>query len=320
MQFTTPVPIQKSNTQIDYSSRILSLGSCFAENIGEKLDYFKFRSETNPFGILFHPPALEKIISRAILKEEFTEKEIFFHNERWHSFDVHSGLSDTDKGAFLQTLNTKLLLLREHLFQSTHILITLGTSWVYRKTETGQLVANCHKVPQKEFSKELLSAEEIKQSLKRIIDSVAAVNAEASIIFTISPVRHIKDGLVENQRSKANLISAVHEIISYESGAASYFPSYEIMMDELRDYRFYAEDMLHPSQTAVDYIWEKFAEASVSGPASSLMKDIDFIQKALRHKPFNREGLEYQKFKEHCRQKITALKLKLPFIDFDFSA
>ena len=316
MQFTTPIPIQKSKNQIDYNSKIISLGSCFAVNIGERFDYFKFKNTINPFGILFHPLALEKIISRAISKEIFTEDDIFFHNERWHSFDVHSDLSISDKEDFLKKLNSNLKSFRNDLVESSHVIITLGTSWVYRKTETDAIVANCHKVPQNQFKKELLSVEEIKNSLQKIILSIAEVNPKAKIIFTISPVRHIKDGFVENQWSKANLISAAQEIINHKSEITNYFPSYEIMMDELRDYRFYAEDMIHPSQIAIDYIWKRFSETWISEEAISTLQEIESIQKGLNHRPFNEKSGQHLAFLGKLQQRIAILERQFPFIKF----
>lgn len=316
MQFTTPIPIHKSNFQIDYNSKIVSLGSCFAVNIGEKFQYYKFQNTINPFGILFHPLALEKIISKAILREEFTEEDIFFHNERWHSFDVHSDLSVSDKEDFLKRLNSNLKNFRNDLIESSHIIITLGTSWVYRKIETDKVVANCHKVSQNQFKKELLSVEVIKNSLEKIIEIIATVNSGAKIIFTISPVRHIKDGFVENQWSKANLISATQQIINQKSEIINYFPSYEIMMDELRDYRFYAEDMIHPSQTAIDYIWKKFSESWISEEAFATMQEIENIQKGLNHRPFNEKSEQHLSFLGKLQQRITVLERQFPFIKF----
>ena len=318
MQFTTPIPIKKSNRQIDYNSKIVSLGSCFAVNIGEKFERYKFQNSINPFGILFHPVALEKIISKAILKDEFSEEDIFFHNERWHSFDVHSDLSASDKELFLKTLNANLKRLHNDLAESSHIIITLGTSWVYRNVETDSVVANCHKVPQNQFKKELLSVEDIKIGLEKIIDKISSVNKKAKIVFTISPVRHIKDGFVENQWSKANLISALHHTLTTEHRIlnTAYFPSYEIMMDELRDYRFYAEDMIHPNQTAIDYIWERFTSTYVSEEAQHTMKLADGIQKGLQHRSFNPESDSHKKFLHNLGTKIASLSQKHPHIKF----
>ena len=319
MQFTTPIPIKKSNYQIDYNSKIVSLGSCFAVNIGEKFEHYKFQNTINPFGILFHPLALEKIISKAILKDEFSEEDIFFHNERWHSFDVHSDLSSSDKDLFVGNLNKNLTSFRDSLTHSSHIIITLGTAWVYQNLKSGEVVANCHKVSQKEFKKQLLSVEDIKSSLEKIIDKIFSINKEAKIIFTISPVRHIKDGFVENQWSKANLITAVHstlQISNYQLSTLNYFPSYEIMMDELRDYRFYAEDMIHPNQTAIYYIWKRFSETYISEEALLILQEIESIQKGLKHRAFNPESDQHKTFLRQLQQRIDVIKNRFSFINF----
>jgi lysophospholipase L1-like esterase len=287
MQFRTKIPIPQSNFTIDYNSKIVSLGSCFAENIAKKFDYFKFQNTCNPFGIIFNSVSIEKIIHKVVNQELFTEKDIFFHNELWHCFDVHSDLSNTNKEGLMNELNQLLHSTKQQLQEATHVIITYGTSWVYRNLESNAVVANCHKVPQKEFEKEILSVEIIEKSIKNTIDLIQKVNPKANIIFTVSPVRHLKDGFVENQQSKAHLITAIHQILNPKSEILNYFPSYEIMMDELRDYRFYAEDMLHPSQMAIDYIWERFSETTVSQESHSIMKEVETIQKGLAHRPFN---------------------------------
>jgi hypothetical protein len=318
MQFTTQIPIPKSSNPIDYNSRVVSLGSCFAVNIGQKLDYFKFRNTTNPFGILFHPLALEKFIAFAVNGKTFTEGDIFFHNERWHCFDAHSDLSHPDKDVLLQNLDNAATLANAEIKAASHLIITLGTAWVYRSNASGELVANCHKVPQKEFTKELLSVDAIHQSLQSIIALVKNANPDAGIIFTVSPVRHIKDGFVQNQWSKANLISALHETLNSEPGTRNlnYFPSYEIMMDELRDYRFYAEDMIHPNGVAIDYIWERFTDAYVTPETQAVMKQADSIQKGLQHRPFNPGSQQHRDFLSNLNDKITALQQKHPHITF----
>lgn len=318
MQFTTHIPIAESNIKIDYNSHIVSLGSCFAVNIEQKLDYFKFRNTTNPFGILFHPLALEKVIRYAIEDKFFTKTDIFYHNERWHCYDAHSDLSHADSSQLLQSLNGAALQLRNEIKQASHIIITLGTAWVYRLIETESLVANCHKVPQKEFTKELLSVEDINTGLHGIVSAIANVNPSAHLIFTVSPVRHIKDGFIENQWSKANLISALHQTLNAEHRIlnTAYFPSYEIMMDELRDYRFYAEDMIHPNQTAIDYIWERFTNTYVSEEAQQTMKLADGIQKGLQHRSFNPESDSHKKFLDNLGTKIASLSKKHPHIKF----
>ena len=317
MQFTTKIPVQKSNFPIDYDSKVMLLGSCFAENMGKKFDYFKFQASTNPFGIIFNPVSLKKIIERSIQKNYFTENDIFFHNELWHCFEVHSELSNPDKDAFLESLNDLINSTNKLLNESTHIIITLGTSWVYRNIETNEIVANCHKVPQKQFTKELLSINQTEESLQNIVGLIHSVNPNCNFVFTVSPVRHIKDGFTENTLSKAHLIAAIHKTITHHPSPITYFPAFEIMMDELRDYRFYAEDMLHPNQTAIDYIWMQFFENYISESVFGLMNEIGSIQKGLQHRPFNPNTESHQKFLNNLKIKMTTLEKKLPFVSFE---
>ncbi len=315
MKFQTQIPIPKYDFPMDYQSKIMLLGSCFAENMAEKFEYFKFQNNVNPFGIIFNPISLEKLIIRSIHKKYFTEKDIFFHNEAWHCYEVHSELSNPNATEFLQILNELIDSTNQELLDSTHIIITLGTSWVYRHIETHEIVANCHKVPQKQFVKEILSIEQIEDSLQIIIAEIHAVNPNCNFIFTVSPVRHIKDGFVENNVSKAHLISALNSS-NFQLSTSNYFPSYEIMMDELRDYRFYAEDMLHPNQTAIDYIWIKFFENYVDEKEFGTMQQVCDIQKALHHKPFNPNSESHLKFLESLNKKISSLKEKNSHIKF----
>jgi hypothetical protein len=318
MQFTTQIPILQSNHPIDYNSRVVCLGSCFAVNIGQKFDYFKFRNITNPFGILFSPTALEKFISFAVNQKQFTEADIFFHNERWHCFDAHSDLSSTGKEVLLHNLNAAVTTAHKALQSATHVIITLGTAWVYRYIETGNIVANCHKVPQKQFNKELLSVDAIKYNIENILNLIQHINPQVHFTFTISPVRHIKDGFVENQRSKSNLISALHEVLTTEHCQLNtdYFPSYEIMMDELRDYRFYAEDMIHPNQIAINYIWERFTKACITPEAQATMQQVDAVQKGLQHRPFNADSVQHINFLEKLQEKIVVLQKQHSHIIF----
>jgi hypothetical protein len=316
MQFRTSIPIPKSNYLIDYNSKIMSLGSCFAVNMAEKLDYFKFQNSCNPIGILFHPLAIQKLIDFVVSGKQFGENDIFFHNERWHCFDVHSDLSNSNKEELLESLNAIIKSTNERLNESTHIIITYGTSWVYREIGSDSIVANCHKVPQKQFQKELLSVEEIEEKIADTIQLIQSVNPNCSIIFTVSPVRHIKDGFVQNQYSKANIISALHKTFDFRLSNVSYFPSYEIMMDELRDYRFYAEDMLHPNQVAIDYIWKRFKETTISETAFNVMDEVEGVQKSLSHKPFNPNSESHFKFESKVREKITKLENQYSFMKF----
>ncbi|WP_428232152.1 GSCFA domain-containing protein [Flavobacterium sp.] len=323
MQFRTPIQIRKTNNSIDYNSKIISIGSCFAENMAEKFDYFKFQNETNPFGIIFNPVSIEKIIRRVFREEFYTEKDVFFYNERWHSYEVHSDLSNSDREELLETLNKAISETNKQLKEASHIIITYGTSWVYRNIESDEIVANCHKVPQMQFSKELLPVDVIQQSIQNTIDFIQALNPNVNFIFTVSPVRHIKDGFAENQWSKSHLFAAIHSLLkechserSRRLSGMEYFPSYEIMMDELRDYRFYAEDMLHPNQVAIDYIWHKFSENYISENSISTLQEILEIQKSLRHRSFNPESEQHQKFLAKLQQKISTVQEKWGHIKF----
>ena len=315
MNFRTKIPISKSNTLIDYNSRIVSLGSCFAENMAEKFEYFKFQNTVNPFGIIFNPVSIEKLVARAINQEEFTENDIFFHNERWHCFEVHSDLSHDNKEQFLENLNRILVGFYFQIQKASHFIITYGTSWVYRNIGTNQIVANCHKVPQKEFEKEIVSVERIVKSVQNTIDLIQKANPNGHFIFTVSPVRHIKDGFVENQRSKAHLISALHSS-NFQLPTSSYFPSFEILMDELRDYRFYAEDMLHPNQTAINYIWEQFFLTQIKEEIYAVMNEVCSIQKGLRHRPFDPNSKSHQQFLSKLRDKMAQVQNQFSHIQF----
>ena len=316
MEFRIKIPIPKSTNPIDYSSKIVSLGSCFAENMAEKLDYFKFQNMCNPFGIIFNPVSVEKMIYRIVNQIFYTEKDIFFHNERWHCYEVHSDWSNPDKEEFLENLNTVLRTSLIQFFQASHIIITYGTSWVYRNLESNAVVANCHKVPQKEFSKEILSIVTIEKSMQNTLDFIQKINPGVNFIFTVSPVRHLKDGVVENQLSKAHLITAIHQAINDKPQNINYFPSYEIMMDELRDYRFYAEDMMHPNQVAINYIWERFSETVISEESHSIIKEVETIQKGLQHRPFNPDSKSHQQFLSKLQDKITKLVTVYSFMKF----
>lgn len=322
MDFTTKVPIAKSNHPINYDSKIVSLGSCFAENMGDKFQYFKFQITTNPFGIIFNPVSIENLISRVVNNQKFTESDIFFHNDLWHCYELHSELSNPSKEDFLNSLNQLLESTNNQITASTHIIITYGTSWVYRNKTSEKIVANCHKVPQSQFDKEILSVTTIGKSIQNTIDLIRKVNPNCHFIFTVSPVRHIKDGFVENQRSKAHLITAIHSSISHpepvegQLPSSIYFPSYELMMDELRDYRFYAEDMVHPSQTAIDYIWVRFFENYISEENHATMEEVCSIQKGLAHRPFNPISASHQQFLSNLNNKIVKLQKQFPHFQF----
>ncbi len=307
MNFRTNIQLQSERNQIDYTSKLLLIGSCFSENIYKKVDYFKFNAVSNPFGILFNPIAIENLITKAINKETYVEEDIFQLNERWHCFDAHSDLSAASKIVLLQNLNTNIKSTNQQIAVATHLIITLGTSWVYRFIETDTIVGNCHKVPQKKFLKELLSVDEITASLENIYTLVKAINPTVNIIFTVSPVRHLKDGFIENSQSKAHLLTAIHQITD-KRNLLYYFPSSEIMLDDLRDYRFYNSDMIHPNETAINYIWEQFQHVWIDDKTIKIQKEVDTIRKGLAHKSFNPSSEQHKLFLANLQQKIATIK------------
>ena len=315
MKLTTPIKLSRQNPPINYSSKVLLLGSCFAQNMGAKLEYYKFQQCTNPFGILFHPVAIEKLITRAVNQTWFTSKDVFLQNEQWHCFLAHSKLSNTSEEDLISALNSALEKLRFSLLEASHVVFTFGTAWVYRHLKKDAIVANCHKVPQKEFVKQLLSPDDVSDVLLGIETKLRTINPTCSIINTVSPVRHIKDGLIANSRSKAHLIAGVQEIVSPEK-LNYYFPSYEIMMDELRDYRYYKEDLIHPNQTAIAIIWEKFLSSWVASETFEIQKKIAVIQNGLLHIPFNENSKAHIHFKKDLEVQISQVQKALPWATF----
>ncbi len=294
MELQTRLTPERAEYPVDYSSTIVLMGSCFAEHIGAKLEYYQFPTLANPLGIFFHPEAIATFLERMVQHKAYTNADVFEQQERWHCFEAHSRLSQNSREGLLNELNRQLEHSRTWLGTASHIFLTLGTAWGYRIKTTGQWVANCHKLPQKHFSKELLTVGETEDCLQRIVEGVRQLNPGAQLVFSVSPVRHLKDGFIENQRSKAHLISALHKRVA--EGEALYFPAYELLMDELRDYRFYADDMVHPNTLAVDYIWERFCRAWISEAVSEVMQEVGEIRKGLAHRPFNPESSAHRTF------------------------
>ena len=310
-------PIAEEN-QLSYTTPVVSMGSCFAAHLQEKFDYYKLPSFAHPFGTLFHPLAIERSLERVCLRKPFTEADFFLQDDLWLSFDLHSQWANTSLTTLLDTLNHDISTLHEALTKTSFLVITLGTAWVYEHLLTGNIVANCHKQPQTLFKKQLLPLPVIKTSLEHIVQLVREQQPDIKVIFTVSPVRYLKDGAQENLLSKSLLICAIHELLGTGSPKKPeglfYFPSYEILMDELRDYRFYKEDMLHPSEQAVQYVWERFTETFFTPSAQTLIQEVAGIQRALSHRPFNPEGEKHQKFLANLEEKIKALQRKHPFL------
>lgn len=314
MNFRTQVDLPKRETEIRHWDRIMLFGSCFAENIGNLLLTNKFRCDVNPFGVLYNPLSVAEAVHRILAKQTYKKEELFCAGGRWHSFMHHSTFSGISSEDCLARINGRLEQAATELPHLHWLMITWGTAWVYTLKETGTIVGNCHKQPDKIFSRRLLDVAEIVAAYSALLKMLRKVNPALKVLFTVSPIRHIKDGLHGNQISKSTLLLAVHALQQQEPGCY-YFPSYEILMDELRDYRFYAEDMLHPSSTAITYLWECFSASYFSKDTFQIIKEWEGIQKALNHKPFDAQSETYRNFLTQIVLKINQLKEKFPYFE-----
>ena len=315
MNYRTIVAAKDFDFEISHQSNLLLMGSCFSSNIGSKLVANKFSTLINPFGILFNPISIVKSLNDIIEGKEVGVKDLHFENGLYHSFAHHGSFSGPDSCEVLNCINQSREEATQFLNKTDVIIITLGSSWAYRYNDTGEFVANCHKVPNKKFTKELLEVGFIVEKLQWIIDKLQAVNSNLKVIFTISPVRHWKDGAEENTLSKSILHVAAHQLASSKS--IYYFPSYEMVIDDLRDYRFYKEDMLHPNNVAIDYVWNRFENAFFAAETIKLNKQIFKITAAHKHRPFNSSSDEHQLFLNMQLDNIKGIKMKNPIINFD---
>ncbi|MBI3717369.1 MAG: GSCFA domain-containing protein [Sphingobacteriales bacterium] len=325
MDFRLELDIKKSTTLINYRDKIMLCGSCFTENIGSKLDYHKFKTLQNPNGILFNPISIAKSVTSYIENKQYNEDELFYFNDIWQSWEHHSRFSSVNKNESLQMINDSQKAAHQFLKEANWLMLTLGSAFVYELTSPltplleergvrGEVVANCHKVPTDKFNKRLLGVEEVMSVLDNLMHRLFLFNPKLKIIFTISPVRHLRDGFVENNRSKSTLIQAVHQLVD-KFDKLFYFPAYELVIDDLRDYRFYAEDMVHPNYAATNYVWEKFVDAMMDEETISLMDKVNEIQRARNHKPFNPTSDQHKKFLQSYLHKTTELQQKYPQLD-----
>ncbi len=316
MRFSTPIEISQKTT-ITHKSEIMLLGSCFVQNIGGKLRELRFKADVNPFGILYNPLSISAAIKRITAGEKFhsLSPELLFHNEQWHSMLHHSDFSHRDKEQTIQLINDRLSAAHNRLPSLDVLVITLGTAYAYKMD--GKTVGNCHKLPAKNFERCLLSVDETVEELGNTIKILTELRPNLKILFTVSPIRHLRDGAHANQLSKATLLLAVDKLCNMLPGNCEYFPAYEIVLDELRDYRFYAEDMTHPSSVATEYIWERFSDFCFDRTEQMLNKEITEIVRAMSHRPFDEESAAYHTFIENVHKKITNIIEKHPYIDFE---
>ena len=314
--FRTVLKTQPAPFVIGHSDRLMLVGSCFTEHIGERLAAFKFPNLANPFGIVYNPASIARSLERLFAENQFfSEKDIFENAGLWHSWEHHGRFSKPKKGAMLAGINAAYSEAAASLKKISRLLLTFGTADVFELKNTGQIVANNHKMPAALFQERRLSIAEIAESMVGILQKLKSENADLQIVLTVSPVRHLRGGAVANQRSKATLVLACEEIC-HQLDFAHYFPAYELLLDDLRDYRFYAADMVHPSDTAVGYIWDFFANMFFSPEPKRLNERIGKITAAARHRPFNPDTAEHRAFARAQLEAIENLKKEEPGLDF----
>jgi hypothetical protein len=314
MEFRRELIIKPFDEKISIRDPIMLIGSCFSDNLGEKLKQNRFNVSINPNGIMFNPISITKALTSYITHHPYDHSQIFKTQEWWTSWDHHTRFSHADPDALITIMNNSLEDAHRFLKQTGWLVITLGSAWVYQ-LENGEVVANCHKVPTDKFRKKLLTVEEVLSSLDNLIHRLFIFNPGLRIMFTISPVRHLRDGFVENNRSKAVLIQAVHHLVDKFAGL-HYFPAYELVIDDLRDYRFYAEDMVHPNYQATAYVWQKFTAATMDAATLKIMQEINLVNAAKAHKPFQPDSEAHKKFRQKQFEMIIRMEKEFPFIDW----
>ncbi|MDD4922119.1 MAG: GSCFA domain-containing protein [Bacteroidales bacterium] len=314
MEFRTTVPVHTSEFHLTHADKVMILGSCFAENIGNSLKESGFRVTLNPFGVLYNPASVGMALQRLWQDQPFRKEELVEYDGFFHSFSHHSSFSGTDPESTLEKINTAFSLAALDLKDVSCLMITFGTSWVYSLPSTDQIVANCHKMPEDHFLRRRLSVNEIEYFYIELLEALFQENPNLKVLFTVSPIRHTKDGFHENTLSKSTLHLAIEGLCeSFEQ--VFYFPAYELLMDDLRDYRFYAEDMLHPSVVAQRYVWENFSDTCFSKPTKEIVRQIQQLRKAMEHRPFHPEDESYRRFAKKNIATIELLSATAPELD-----
>ena len=311
--FSTQIDIPHSAVEITYNDRILTLGSCFAENIGTKLQEAFFLTFINPFGVMYNPMSVAQGIRHLLSEKEFTAADLFQSGSLWNSLAHSSTFSAVTADEALQKINSRLQAARYFLHETNVMMITLGTAWVFELVDTRKIVSNCHKLPASRFTRRRLSVDEIINEFTEVFGLLRNSYPGLKFIFTVSPIRHWKDGAHENTVSKSTLHLAL-DALEKQFDFVHYFPAYEIMMDELRDYRFYASDMLHPSDVAVDYIWQRFGDTYFSSETLNLIKELERLRADLNHRPLHPETEEYRLFQLSVEKKKNGLIQDYPFL------
>ncbi|NSW45777.1 MAG: GSCFA domain-containing protein [Bacteroidales bacterium] len=312
--YFTPVHIEPLPYKINYTDRLFLMGSCFTSHLAEKLKYYLFHTDDNPFGILYNPASIELALNIIVNKKEIQASDFFQEQDIYKSFYFHSHWADTNLLRLLENINTTIVRVFNYINKTQWFFITFGTAYVYELKQNKQIVANCHKQHPQKFNHRMLSISEASTYIEKIAAHIYRLNPQAHIVFTISPVRYLKYGAHQNQISKATLHIALKEFLQKHPNAF-YFPSYEIFMDELRDYRYYANDMIHPSDIGIEHVWKRFCETYFDAETRKLMNQVSEIQAAINHRPMFPDSKEYEQFKQKIKQKISQLKTQLPQIE-----
>lgn len=314
MNFRTQVELPERQTEIRHSERMMFFGSCFAENIGNLLAENKFGCDVNPFGVLYNPCSIAKALRQVMEGKVYCKDDLFSSRGEWHSWMHHSSFSASSSEKCLEQINGRLKKAADALPAMDWLAITWGTAYVYWHQEQKEVIGNCHKQPDKMFSRLMLGVDTIVGEYRELLSQLKNINPRMKFLFTVSPIRHAKDGMHGNQLSKSTLLLAADELCRSCSDCY-YFPSYEIMMDELRDYRFYADDMLHPSRKAIEYIWYCFSKCFFSKETNAVLQEWEDIKRGLAHKPNSPESEAYREFLSQIVLKITRMKEKLPYLE-----
>lgn len=314
MKLFTTVEIPKKIMCLSHADRVLMFGSCFATEMGKRLEEAKFRCDVNPYGVLYNPFSIATAIREIAAGKRYEAGELFLHEGCWHSSMHHGSFSSPCREEVLESINSRLEAAQRNLKEADCLMLTWGSAYVYESKRDGRVVGNCHKLPEREFYRRRLQVEEIVKVYKALLEELLQTSPNLQLLFTVSPIRHVRDGLHENQLSKAVLLLAVEELQRLFPDNLCYFPAYELVLDELRDYRFFADDLVHPSQMAVEYVWQRFCEHCLSPEALKLMEQVEEIRKALQHKPFRPESEAYQGFIRQIVLKIEQLTEKYPYL------
>jgi len=315
MKLLTQVSLPEYPFKINHQTPTLMMGSCFTENVGRQLERYLFPVCINPFGVTYNPLSVKKGLEALINKESYSADELKQHNDLWFSFDHYTGFSSPDRQVALDQINRSFKSAKTALKNADTLVLTWGTSWVYHYKGSGEVVCNCHKIPAKEFTRTKLTTREIIAAYEAILPELFEFNPELKIIHTISPVRHWKDGAHGNQLSKASLLLAGEALQKRFPDQLRYFPSYEIVMDELRDYRFYAEDMIHTNDQTTTYIWEKFKQVLVDESSLEMISDLEPLLKMLEHRPVSSSSESRKKMEIKLMDKLNFIKTKYPDLD-----